>query len=178
MQGKIKILYMKRTFLFLCVLCALPLAAKKPQKQPKAAEPSVFDLLQAAWTEATGDTATLVLDAPKSDTQEGQTISSEQMTPGGAHALERLQGQVNNVEIISGTGVNDEAIIRFRQAPSILAGSAPPLYVIDGVAGADPHSISEQDIESVTILKDAEAIAQYGMRGSCGVVIVKTRKGK
>lgn len=167
---------MKKIFLLVLCFAALPMWSKKPQKQPKAPEPTAFDLLQAAWAEATGDTATLVLE-PAKDTDPGQTITSEQMTPGGAHVLERVQGQVNNVEIISGTGVNDEAIIRFRQAPSILSGSAPPLYVIDGVTGADPHSISEQDIESVTILKDAEAIAQYGMRGSCGVVIVKTRKG-
>lgn len=169
---------MKKIFLFILCFAALPSAARKPQKQPKPAEPSAFDLIQAAWTEATGDTATLVLTAEEPKSKPGvQTISSEQMTPGGAHALERVQGQVNNVEIISGTGVNDEAIIRFRTAPSILYGTTPPLYVIDDVVGADPHSISEQDIESVSILRDAEAFAQYGMRGSNGVVLVKT-KGK
>lgn len=116
---------MKKIFLLVLCFAALPMWGKKPQKQPKAPEPTAFDLLQAAWAEATGDTATLVLE-PAKDTAPGQTISAEQMTPGGAHVLERVQGQVNNVEIISGTGVNDEAIIRFRQAPSILSGSAPP----------------------------------------------------
>lgn len=181
---------MKKTFLFLCALCALPLSAKTPRRSnPQAEQPalSAYDLLNAAWQEATGDTAALVIEtASPAAVNDGygtvsaaeaplgaQQMELEELTTGGT-PMERVNGRAKGVEVISGQGINEEAIITFRTAPSLFC-NATPLYVIDGIEGADPHSISEQDIESVTILRDAAA-AIYGSRGANGVIVVTTRK--
>ncbi len=52
-----------------------------------------------------------------------------------------------------------------------------PIYVIDGVVGGDINSFSPEDIESVSILKDASAAAIYGANGANGVIIVTTKRG-
>jgi TonB-dependent SusC/RagA subfamily outer membrane receptor len=57
--------------------------------------------------------------------------------------------------------------------------SNAPLYVVDGVPyDSDISAISNSDIESVTVLKDASSAALYGSRGANGVVIITTKKGK
>ncbi|HOK87170.1 MAG TPA: TonB-dependent receptor, partial [Tenuifilum sp.] len=56
------------------------------------------------------------------------------------------------------------------------ASNTQPLYVIDGVPGADPTTISPDDIESFNVLKDASSGAIYGSRASNGVIIITTKK--
>src|SRR5690606_38186281 len=53
-----------------------------------------------------------------------------------------------------------------------------PLYVVDGVIVGNLSGISQNDIESINVLKDASTTAVYGSQGSNGVVIVTTKKGK
>ncbi|SEJ41243.1 TonB-linked outer membrane protein, SusC/RagA family [Dyadobacter koreensis] len=104
----------------------------------------------------------------------------------------QLQGKVAGVQISSSTGVPGEAInIRVRGATSINA-SNDPLYVLDGVfinstsnqtfstggkATSPIADINPSDIESIEVLKDAEATALYGSRGANGVIIVTTKRG-
>ncbi len=104
----------------------------------------------------------------------------------------QLQGKVAGVQISSPTGVPGETSnIRVRGATSINA-SNDPLYVVDGVfingnslqtinTGGKSTSpladINPADIESIEVLKDAEATALYGSRGANGVVIITTRRG-
>ncbi|MET0244456.1 MAG: TonB-dependent receptor plug domain-containing protein, partial [Flavitalea sp.] len=104
----------------------------------------------------------------------------------------QLQGKVPGVQISSNTGVPGEAVnIRVRGATSINADN-DPLYVIDGVfinnsslqtistggkASSPLADINPADIESIEVLKDAEATALYGSRGANGVVIVTTKRG-
>jgi TonB-linked SusC/RagA family outer membrane protein len=104
----------------------------------------------------------------------------------------QLQGKVSGVQISSSTGVPGEAInIRVRGATSINA-SNDPLYVLDGVfinstsnqtfstggkATSPIADINPSDIESIEVLKDAEATALYGSRGANGVIIVTTKRG-
>src|SRR5690606_728511 len=52
-----------------------------------------------------------------------------------------------------------------------------PLYVIDGIVGADPDIVDPNIVASVDVLKDAAATAIYGARGSNGVVVITTRRG-
>lgn len=52
-----------------------------------------------------------------------------------------------------------------------------PLYVIDGIVGADETAIAPEDIETFNVLKDAASTAIYGSRGSNGVIIITTKKG-
>jgi TonB-dependent starch-binding outer membrane protein SusC len=104
----------------------------------------------------------------------------------------QLQGKVSGVQISSNTGVPGESVnVRVRGATSINADN-DPLYVVDGVfinsnslqtigTGGKSTSpiadINPSDIESIEVLKDAEATALYGSRGANGVVIITTKRG-
>jgi TonB-dependent SusC/RagA subfamily outer membrane receptor len=57
-------------------------------------------------------------------------------------------------------------------------GNNSPLIVIDGITGGDINLLNPQDIESVSILKDAGSAAIYGSRSANGVILVTTKKGK
>lgn len=92
-----------------------------------------------------------------------------------SHALQgRAAGvEVTNTNAEPGGGVR----VRIRGATSISAGS-DPLYVVDGVAGANINDLSPQDVESIDILKDASSTAIYGARGANGVVVITTKSGQ
>ena len=90
-----------------------------------------------------------------------------------------LQGRATGVQVTTTSGdPGSSATIRIRGGNSITAGNEP-LYVIDGFIGAgDLSTINSNDIESIQILKDASSTAIYGARGTNGVVLVTTKKGK
>jgi TonB-dependent starch-binding outer membrane protein SusC len=90
-----------------------------------------------------------------------------------------LVGRIPGVQISKVTGQpGADASIRIRGTGSITAGNEP-LYVIDGfpVGSGGIDNVNSNDIESVTILKDAAATAIYGSRGSNGVILVTTKRG-
>lgn len=105
-----------------------------------------------------------------------------------------LQGQIAGVNMVNSSGVlGAEAQITVRGGSSLSAGGRP-LYVIDGVplnsSGGDYTqaqggssalnpllNINANDIESMTVLKDASAVAIYGSRGSNGVILITTKRG-
>ena len=90
-----------------------------------------------------------------------------------------LQGRIAGVQVRQSSGAPGKTpTIRIRGTNSIL-GDNSPLYVIDGFpSNVGSGILNVDDIESVEILKDASAIAIYGSRGSNGVVIITTKKGK
>lgn len=90
-----------------------------------------------------------------------------------------LAGAVAGVQVQSSNGQpGTSARIRIRGVGSINAGM-DPLYVIDGMPyDGDLSAINPQDIESMTVLKDAASTALYGARGANGIIIVTTKKGK
>lgn len=87
-----------------------------------------------------------------------------------------LQSKLAGVQIIASGRPNEQPQIRVRGVGSALAGVSP-LYVVDGVLTDDIRNISNNDIVSIEVLKDASA-AIYGVRAANGVVIVTTRRGK
>ena len=89
-----------------------------------------------------------------------------------------LAGTVAGVQAISTTGQpGSSATIRIRGVGSMSASNAP-LYVVDGVPfDGSINTINPNDIESMTVLKDASAAAIYGHRGANGVIIITTRRG-
>lgn len=92
---------------------------------------------------------------------------------------QKLQGQTAGVEILQTTGKPGEGMsIRIRGAASINA-SSDPLYVVDGfpIVG-DISNINPDEIESISILKDASATSLYGSRAANGVVLIQTKQGK
>ena len=90
-----------------------------------------------------------------------------------------LQGRIAGVSVASQTGAPGAAIsVRVRGTSSI-SSSNEPLYIVDGipVEGA-MNSLSPNDIENITILKDASSAAIYGSRASNGVVLITTKGGQ
>lgn len=93
-------------------------------------------------------------------------------------AVDLLQGKVAGLVITSGSGdVTSSQTVRLRGTSS-LTGSSDPFVVIDGVPGLSLNSVAPQDIESVSVLKDASAAAIYGSRSASGVIVITTKMGK
>ncbi|WP_192820599.1 TonB-dependent receptor [Rufibacter sp. LB8] len=104
-----------------------------------------------------------------------------------------LQGRAAGVQVIQGSGLaGSGSVIRIRGIGSLTAGG-DPLYVVDGIPiTQDPFlngdrgamnynplaTINPNDIESVEVLKDVSAAAIYGSRGSNGVILITTKRGK
>ncbi|MGK7390086.1 MAG: SusC/RagA family TonB-linked outer membrane protein [Candidatus Cyclobacteriaceae bacterium M2_1C_046] len=85
-----------------------------------------------------------------------------------------LQGKISGVQVTQATGApGAPAQIRIRGNSSINADRGP-LVVVDGIIGG---SYNPNDVESITVLKDAGAIALYGSRANAGVIVVTTKKG-
>ena len=97
----------------------------------------------------------------------------------GLSVGQALQGRIAGVDIMSTSGAPSEGTsIRVRGTRSITA-SNEPLIVVDGVMDVvnDLSLLNPEDIESISMLKDASATAIYGSRGANGVIMVKTRAG-
>lgn len=95
-----------------------------------------------------------------------------------ARAEQALQGQLAGVTVrTENAEPGADQKIRVRGAASVNA-SSDPLYVVDGVPMTTISSLNPADIQSIEVLKDAASAAIYGSRGSNGVVIVTTKRGK
>ena len=92
-------------------------------------------------------------------------------------AADLLQGKVAGLVINMGTGdVTGNPTIRLRGASTIQNDSGP-FIVIDGVPGGDLSTVAPQDIESISVLKDASSAAIYGSRSAGGVILITTKRG-
>ncbi len=107
------------------------------------------------------------------------SIKDMKSVPSG-NPEQMLQGQAAGVNVISSGNPGDNSNIYIRGITSF--GGANPLIVVDGIGSAPNdltilHDLSPNDIESVQVLKDAQA-AIYGARGSAGVILITTKRGK
>jgi TonB-linked SusC/RagA family outer membrane protein len=94
------------------------------------------------------------------------------------NAGEALQGKAAGVQVTSVSGKPGAGLsLRIRGSSSISAGNEP-LYVVDGIPMTDISSYSPNDIESISVLKDAASASIYGTRAANGVVVITTKKGK
>lgn len=96
-----------------------------------------------------------------------------------SNVVNALNGKVSGVQLNNSSGQPGATTptIRIRGISSINAGN-DPLIILDGVPyDGDLNNISSQDIESMTVLKDAASSALYGARGANGVIIITTKKG-
>lgn len=128
------------------------------------------------------------------------TVKTSELQTIGASSIEQmLQGVVPGLSVIN-TSASPGAAPKIRiRGTATIAGNADPLWVLDGVilensvpvTAADLNSpdvmnmfnsviggINPNDIESITVLKDASATAIYGTRAANGVIVVTTKKGK
>lgn len=92
---------------------------------------------------------------------------------------EALAGRVAGVQVGASDGQPGGGINIVIRGVGSLTQSTSPLFVIDGfpVEDLDPATLNPEDIESMTILKDASSTAIYGARGSNGVVVIQTKRG-
>ena len=93
-----------------------------------------------------------------------------------ATAMGRIQGQVSGVNITKSNVPGGGANVIIRGLGTI--NDNAPLYIVDGVPVAAGNSLNPNDIESITVLKDASSAAIYGTRGANGVVIITTKHGR
>ncbi len=133
--------------------------------------------------------------------QQSKKLSTQTIATVGSKAIanrpvlspqELLQGQAAGVQMVGSSGLlGANPVIRIRGAASI-TGGGQPLFVVDGVplndgtlsagqgapVGLNPLlNINPQDIESMSVLKDAAAVSIYGSRGANGVILINTKKG-
>lgn len=93
-----------------------------------------------------------------------------------ANPMSALQGMVSGVQITQSGAPGAGPSVKIRGVGSI-GDYANPLYVVDGVFVDNIDFLSSNDIESLTVLKDASAAAIYGVRAANGVILVTTKKG-
>ncbi len=93
--------------------------------------------------------------------------------------LNLIQGKVAGLQVTQagGNNPNSSAAIQLRGITSI-SGSTSPLIVIDGIPGGNLDLLQQNDIASFDVLKDGAAAAIYGTRGTNGVILITTKKGK
>lgn len=95
---------------------------------------------------------------------------------GGADISGALQGKISGLVMSNTASANAGTTFQLRGMTSVNAGRSP-LIVIDGFPGGDIRSLSQDDIASIDVLKDASAGAIYGTRAASGVILITTKSG-
>ena len=92
--------------------------------------------------------------------------------------LQRLSGRVAGVTVETSGSPGARSTVRIRGISSFQNNN--PLYIIDGVPVEETYAnfLNPNDVESISVLKDASATAIYGARGANGVVIITTKQGR
>lgn len=95
-----------------------------------------------------------------------------------ASASTALQGLVPGLTVTQGSGMagNDNSTLNIRGIGTI--NNSSPLIVVDDMPDVDINRINMDDIESISVLKDATAASVYGSRAANGVILIKTKSGK
>lgn len=97
-----------------------------------------------------------------------------------ANFTDALQGQVAGLSVLSSSGEPAaSAVIRLRGINTIMAGTEP-LFILDGapISGDVFNALNPNDIETLSVLKDAASTAIYGSRAANGVIVITSKKGK
>ena len=107
------------------------------------------------------------------------SVREEDFTQGANYdAVQLLNGAASGVNVSQVSSAPGAGLkIQIRGAGSINSDNSV-LFVVDGLPGVDPSSLSPGDIESMDVLKDASSAAIYGTRAANGVVLITTKKGK
>ena len=107
------------------------------------------------------------------------TIDAEKMEERvSLNPLDNLQGKVAGLNVFNSSGRPGGGFRVTIRGKGSLNANNEPLYVVDGIIGVDIDLINTNDIETITVLKDASATAIYGARGANGVILVTTKRGK
>ena len=106
------------------------------------------------------------------------SVKSEDFLAGNVHdAAELIRGKVAGLSITKSSGdPNATSAIRLRGTTTI-QGDLTPLILVDGIPG-DMGTVAPENIEDISVLKDASAAAIYGTRGANGVILITTKTGR
>ncbi|MGC9375987.1 MAG: SusC/RagA family TonB-linked outer membrane protein, partial [Bacteroidales bacterium] len=164
----------------------------KTQEQPIAGR-TVIDVTLEAEVLTMDEVVVVAYGTVKREAKTGSLseVSSETMADAPVTSVDKmLSGKLAGVQITSSTGQpGANSQIRIRGTSSINAGNEP-LWVVDGIpvmqgdqtyftnTGNAMSAINPNDIESITVLKDAAAASVYGSRAANGVILVTTKNGK
>ena len=107
------------------------------------------------------------------------SVSEKQFNKGVVTSVtDMIAGQIPGLVVTTAGGdPTTGATMRLRGTTSLMGGNSP-LIVIDGVPDASLNLVSPEDVESISVLKDASAAAIYGARSANGVIIITTKKGR
>lgn len=106
------------------------------------------------------------------------TISTKEITSTPVLRVEQaLQGRASGIQITQNSGAPGSGLnVRIRGIGTV--NNSDPLYVVDGIPVESMDFLNPNDIESISVLKDAASAAIYGSRAANGVVLITTKKGK
>ncbi len=144
---------------------------------------TTIDLIMVAGTEALDEVIVVGYGTKRRGSITGSigTVKSEkieQIPVGSFDAM--LQGQVAGMQVITNSGApGANATVRIRGVSSLTAGTEP-LYIMDGVqiTSGDFSALNPNDIENISVLKDASATSIYGSKGANGVIVITTKRGR
>jgi TonB-dependent starch-binding outer membrane protein SusC len=153
----------------------LPISGPTLDVQLTAAATKLEEVVVVGYGEKTRATAT----------ESVGSVNMEQIRQMPAASPEQtLQGRVSGIQVTSESGAPGAPVaVRIRGVGTV--GNTQPLYVVDGLpvgrgnsSVASPlQTINPEDIESISVLKDASAAAIYGVQAANGVVLIQTRRG-
>ncbi|MFT3949842.1 MAG: TonB-dependent receptor [Agriterribacter sp.] len=109
------------------------------------------------------------------------SISSKEIMEGNfTNTATLLQGRLPGLQIVQNSGApgGEGTSLKIRGYGTFSGAGADPLIIIDGVAGGDINTLSPENIESISVLKDAASAAIYGARAANGVILIQTKSGK
>lgn len=136
----------------------------------KSDQEELDEVVVVGYTTRKKGTATGALTTVGEDAMEVPVVSFDQA----------LQGKVSGMSVMTSSGQpGSTSSVRIRGVNSINAGSSP-LYIMDGIpiTAGDFAALNPNDIENVTVLKDASSTSIYGARAANGVIVITTKRGK
>jgi TonB-linked SusC/RagA family outer membrane protein len=103
----------------------------------------------------------------------GSDVAKEAST----NVVSALQGKVAGVDVINNGQPGSVGQITIRGFGTVY-GNTTPLYVVDGVWYSDISFLNDNDIESITVLKDASSLAIFGVQAGAGAIMITTKAGR
>ena len=157
------------TFLGLSTTSA-PVQAEPVKVVMKTDQNFLDEVVMVAYGSAKKSSFTGSATSVKSESLEKRTVSN---------VTKALDGLVAGVTSTAGSGQPGESASIMIRGYGSISASSTPLYVVDGIPyDGSIAAINPNDIESLTVLKDASAAALYGSRGANGVVMITTKRGQ
>ena len=141
----------------------------------------VYDIVLQEDSEMIEETVVVAFGKQKKETVTGaiSAVQTKELTQSPqANISNMLVGRLPGLLAAqrSGEPGEDASTLRIRGVATF-AGSADPLIMVDGIETSNYNNIDPNEIESLSILKDASATAVYGVRGANGVILITTRRG-